>query len=402
MAEAEVNGVRLYYELHGSGEPLALVHGAWVDATAWRFVVPGLAQNCRVLSYDRRGPSRSERPATQGSFDEDGDDLAALLEALDLAPAHVVTNSGGGNIALRLATRRPDVFRSLSCHEPALWGLLEQDPECQEILQQGARSLEAVGSRIAQGDHEGAGASVNGAFEDELLTDAYVDGQLTTGPYGWINTYASNPRPIAGIETPALTVRAVVQVTDEEFTSVDFDKPSTKDYLAGDMGDELSALASLALHRRLRSGGLTRRFEILDHPGIPFKPFHRIPRIGAPSPGRPSMLPGIVIQVDPATAGSLLEKYPRASMNNARALARAARLFARALWIADDDPAQAWVRLVSAVESAAAQWKSEGGSPLEALTLLLSSRSDGLHLRSGCSSGAGVCGSAGSRPHPVG
>jgi pimeloyl-ACP methyl ester carboxylesterase len=175
MPEAEVNGAKLYYELHGCGEPLALVHGAWADSTAWRFVVPGLAENFRVLIYDRRGHSRSERPATQGSFDEDGDDLAALLEALDLAPAHVVTNSGGGNIALRLATRRADVFHSLSCHEPALWGLLEEDPESQEMLQQGARSLEAVGRRIAEGDHEGAArqfveevAFGPGAWENEL------------------------------------------------------------------------------------------------------------------------------------------------------------------------------------------------------------------------------------------
>jgi len=175
MPEANVNGVKLYYELHGSGEPLALVHGAWADATAWRFVVPGLAESFRVLSYDRRGHSRSERPATQGSFDEDGDDLAALLEALELAPAHVVTNSGGGNIALRLATRRPELFRSLSCHEPALWGLLEEDPESQEILQQVARSLESVGRRIAQGDHDGAArqfvdevAFGHGAWDNQL------------------------------------------------------------------------------------------------------------------------------------------------------------------------------------------------------------------------------------------
>jgi pimeloyl-ACP methyl ester carboxylesterase len=151
MPEANINGVKLYYELRGSGEPLALVHGAWADATAWRFVVPGLAESFRVLSYDRRGHSRSERPATQGSVDEDGDDLAALLEALDLAPAHVVTNSGGSNIALRLATRRPELFRSLSCHEPALWGLLEEDPASHEVLQQAARILETVGKRIAQG-----------------------------------------------------------------------------------------------------------------------------------------------------------------------------------------------------------------------------------------------------------
>ena len=175
MPEASVNGVHIYYELRGTGEPLALVHGAWADATTWRFVAPGLAESFRVLSYDRRGHSRSERPATQGSFDEDGDDLAALLEALDLAPAHIVTNSGGGNIALRLATRRPDLFRSLSCHEPAVWGLLEDDPQSQEILQRAARSLDAVGSRIAQGDHEAAArqfveevAFGPGAWENEL------------------------------------------------------------------------------------------------------------------------------------------------------------------------------------------------------------------------------------------
>ena len=175
MPETEANGVRLYYEIHGGGEPLVLVHGSWGDATRWRSVVPGLAESFRVLVYDRRGHSRSERPDSPGSVDEDGDDLAALLETLDLAPAHVVTNSYGGNIALRLATRRPEIFRSLSCHEPPLWSLLEGDPEAQEILQQGARSLDAVGRRIADGDHEGAArqfveevAFGPGAWDNEL------------------------------------------------------------------------------------------------------------------------------------------------------------------------------------------------------------------------------------------
>jgi pimeloyl-ACP methyl ester carboxylesterase len=175
MPQTKVNGIALYYELEGIGEPLALVHGSWGDATNWRFVVPGLAQRFRVLFYDRRGHSRSERPDTPGSVDEEGDDLAALLEALDLAPAHVATNSWGGNIALRLATRRPDVFRSLSCHEPPLWGLLEHDAESQEMLQRGAASLDEVGRRIAAGDHEGAArlfveevAFGPGAWEHEL------------------------------------------------------------------------------------------------------------------------------------------------------------------------------------------------------------------------------------------
>lgn len=175
MPQTKANGIGLYYELQGSGEPLALVHGSWGDATNWRFVVSGLAESFRVLTYDRRGHSRSERPDTQGSIDEDGEDLAALLEALDLAPAHVATNSWGGNIALRLATRRPEVFRSLSCHEPPVWSLLEGDAESQEMLKQGARGDEEVGRRIAAGDHEGAArhfveevAFGPGAWEHEL------------------------------------------------------------------------------------------------------------------------------------------------------------------------------------------------------------------------------------------
>jgi pimeloyl-ACP methyl ester carboxylesterase len=175
MPETEANGVRLYYEIHGGGDPVVLVHGSWVDATRWRFVVPGLAESFRVLVYDRRGHSRSERPDAPGSVDEDGDDLAALLETLDFAPAHVVTSSYGGNIALRLATRRPEIFRTLCCHEPPLWSLLEGDPERQEILQHGARSIDAVGRRIADGDHEGAArqfveevAFGLGAWENEL------------------------------------------------------------------------------------------------------------------------------------------------------------------------------------------------------------------------------------------
>jgi pimeloyl-ACP methyl ester carboxylesterase len=173
MPQARCNGVGLHYELEGSGEPLALVHGSWGDATNWALVASALAESFRVLIYDRRGHSRSERPDARGSVDEDGDDLAALLEELELAPAHVMTSSFGGNIALRLATRRPELFRSLSCHEPPLWALLDDDSR--ELLQEAARSLEEVRRRIVAGDHEGAArqfveevAFGPGAWEDEL------------------------------------------------------------------------------------------------------------------------------------------------------------------------------------------------------------------------------------------
>lgn len=193
MSEARVNGIKLYYELEGSGEPLALVHGSWSDATSWRRVVRGLAASFRVLAYDRRGHSRSERPAAPGNVDEDGDDLAALLEALDLAPAHVATNSYGGTIALRLATRRPELFRSLSCHEPPLFGVLDDDPKTQEVLARDAHTLVAVGKRIAEGDHEGAAR----LFVEEVIF----------GPGAWENALPA--------ETKAIMVRNAPTYLDE-------------------------------------------------------------------------------------------------------------------------------------------------------------------------------------------
>jgi pimeloyl-ACP methyl ester carboxylesterase len=153
---AEVSGAQLYYELHGKGEPLAFVHGSWGDATSWQLLLPRLAASFRVLIYDRRGHSRSERPDSQGSVHEDADDLAALLEALDLAPAHVVANSYGGNVALRLAGKRPELFRSLSCHEPPLWELLADDAVGGELRRRQATVEDAVGKRIVAGDDEAA------------------------------------------------------------------------------------------------------------------------------------------------------------------------------------------------------------------------------------------------------
>lgn len=104
MATAKVNGVRLYYELQGARQvPLVLVHGSWDSHRDWDLVVPALAESFRVLTYDRRGHSQSERLDGQGNVREDVADLAALIEHLGLAPAWVAGNSFGTSIALRLA-----------------------------------------------------------------------------------------------------------------------------------------------------------------------------------------------------------------------------------------------------------------------------------------------------------
>jgi pimeloyl-ACP methyl ester carboxylesterase len=115
-----------------------------------------LADSFRVLTYDRRGHSDSERPTKQGSIREDVADLAALIEHLTLAPAWVAGNSFGGTITLRLAGERPDLFRGLMAHEPPLFSLLSDDPALAPMLSEVGRRSAAVAKRIACGDHAGA------------------------------------------------------------------------------------------------------------------------------------------------------------------------------------------------------------------------------------------------------
>lgn len=157
MAMAKVNGVRLFYELNGTGEiPLVLVHGSWDSHQDWNLVVPRLADSFRVVAYDRRGHNNSERPTGQGSVREDVADLAALIEHLGLVPAWVVGNSFGASITLRLAGERPELFRGLIGHEPPLFSLLGDDPTLEPLLDDMEQRIGAVVARIAAGDHAGA------------------------------------------------------------------------------------------------------------------------------------------------------------------------------------------------------------------------------------------------------
>jgi pimeloyl-ACP methyl ester carboxylesterase len=175
LSVTRVNGVELYYELSGSGAPLVLVHGSWGDHHNWDPVVSSLAESFQVVTYDRRGHSQSERPAGQGSVFEDADDLAALIEELDLSPAHVAGNSFGAVVVLRAATRHPGIFRSLIAHEPPLFPLLA-GTELEPALEEVQRRIGAVVGLLERGDDESAAR----LFADTIAfgPDAW-DSQLT-------------------------------------------------------------------------------------------------------------------------------------------------------------------------------------------------------------------------------
>jgi pimeloyl-ACP methyl ester carboxylesterase len=153
----KINGVNLYWELSGQkGEPLVLVHGSWGDHHNWDGVVGELSKTFRVLTYDRRGHSKSERREVQGSMEEDVSDLISLVNHLGLAPAHIAGNSGGAAVALKTAARHADLFQSLMTHEPPLFGLLKDVPEAQPYLQAVNGRIEAVTALIENEELEQA------------------------------------------------------------------------------------------------------------------------------------------------------------------------------------------------------------------------------------------------------
>jgi pimeloyl-ACP methyl ester carboxylesterase len=113
MSTATVGSVELYYEEHGSGDPLLLIMGLAADSRAWMFQVPDFARHYRTVIFDNRGVGRSAKPAGPYTIHQMADDAAGLLDRLDIARAHVVGVSMGGMIAQELALRHPARVRRL-------------------------------------------------------------------------------------------------------------------------------------------------------------------------------------------------------------------------------------------------------------------------------------------------
>lgn len=111
---AAVNGLRMYYELHGpepagAGRPLLLLHGGGSSIrTTFGAVLPALARTRRVIAIEQQGHGRTADIDRPLSFEQMADDGAALLGSLGVAEADVFGFSVGGNVALQMAIRHPE------------------------------------------------------------------------------------------------------------------------------------------------------------------------------------------------------------------------------------------------------------------------------------------------------
>src|SRR6266480_8043101 len=132
---ADVNGIKLYHEIYGQGEPLVLIHGGLTTIGEMQGWVQPLAKTRRVIAVEMQGHGRTADTDRPMSFATMGDDIAAPLDYLQIPKTDLVGHSFGGASAIRAAVQHPDHVRQLvvisSPHARSAWY-----PETQEGMSQ--------------------------------------------------------------------------------------------------------------------------------------------------------------------------------------------------------------------------------------------------------------------------
>ena len=113
MPMIPLGDLNVFYETHGQGEPVLLIHGLGSSTEDWDLQVKALQRDFTVVTYDVRGHGKTAKPAGKYSVVQFSNDVAKLIDHLGLGPMHVMGLSMGGMIAFQLATDRPDLVRSI-------------------------------------------------------------------------------------------------------------------------------------------------------------------------------------------------------------------------------------------------------------------------------------------------
>jgi pimeloyl-ACP methyl ester carboxylesterase len=184
------NGATLYYEKCGTGPAVLFIAGSTGDVGNFTRAADLLADEFTVVTYDRRGNSRSPRPSgwTKTSVVEQADDAAGLIQELGLAPAVVFGASAGALIALELMIRRPQLLRAGILQEPSIFAALP-DPTS-ALAPRRALVEEAMRTKGARGAVEA------------LLCYLNDDSVLTAIPSDVLERMLENAETILGIESP--------------------------------------------------------------------------------------------------------------------------------------------------------------------------------------------------------
>ena len=111
---APVNGLKMYYEIRGQGEPVVLLHGAFMAISGdWNDWIGELSKTRKVIAVEMQGHGRTADTGRDFTYDNLADDVAALLDYLKIPSADVIGYSLGGGVALNCAIRHPDKVRKV-------------------------------------------------------------------------------------------------------------------------------------------------------------------------------------------------------------------------------------------------------------------------------------------------
>jgi pimeloyl-ACP methyl ester carboxylesterase len=154
--QVSVNGLPFAYVDDGSGPPIVLVHGSVSDYREWSMQMAPLARHYRVIAYSRRyhWPNMPPGKDADASVERQADDLAAIIQAMGIAPAHVVGHSFGGAVALNLTLRHPELVRTLVLAEPGVAGVLAETSENEAVSKEAQAVRAEMKEAFASGDGE--------------------------------------------------------------------------------------------------------------------------------------------------------------------------------------------------------------------------------------------------------
>ncbi|MBS1790426.1 MAG: alpha/beta fold hydrolase [Acidobacteria bacterium] len=122
MPTTRINGINLYYETQGQGEPLLLIYGLAGRGNGWKFQIETLSPHFQTITFDNRGVGETDQPVEAYSLAQMADDAAGLLDALGIESGNVFGISMGGMIAQEFVLRHPQRVRKLAlgCTHPGI------------------------------------------------------------------------------------------------------------------------------------------------------------------------------------------------------------------------------------------------------------------------------------------
>lgn len=146
---AAVNGVELYYEIHGEGAPLVLLHGGVTPSEMFGVPLAEMSKHHQVIAIHMRGHGLSSDADTPWSCELMADDVAALLDHIGISKADVMGYSLGGGVALQLTIRHPEKVAKLVAISIAFRAEGGTYPEVREAFKQMPAQAEMIGGQIA-------------------------------------------------------------------------------------------------------------------------------------------------------------------------------------------------------------------------------------------------------------